>query len=382
MSPHARPCRAAPASHGLPALAVESTGLAGVAEGLRGAGGLGVDRHCCRADVVVVNRLPAFPMAIPIWDTLPTDADCACRLVVRLAGGGNQKGKRTKGGSGDDRKLRGRVIYGWQYHADGTRLPNAQPPGPASLQKPLGVDFFTEVTKVYLGDADVRDITDAQMERLKCLTQLDALYVRSRRVTDAGAKCIAEMPRLKELFLCDTEVTDAVLESIEHFTQLELLFLRSAKITDAGLNRLKGLVLLRRLYLGGTQVSDAGLENLKGLTRLDTLELRGTRVTDAVLENIKGLSHLRIFDLSATRITDAGLQKHLKVLAELETLNLDNTQVTDGGLEHLKDLINLRVLELAGSQVTYAGVEKLRQALPNCRIESSAIPSLIYTPAP
>lgn len=79
-----------------------------------------------------------------------------------------------------------------------------------------------------------------------------------------------------------TRITDAELERLKVLTQLRELNLRHANnITDAGLAHLTALKHLQVLNLWFTDVTDAGLKHLKGLTELRTLNLRVTDVTDA-----------------------------------------------------------------------------------------------------
>jgi hypothetical protein len=109
--------------------------------------------------------------------------------------------------------------------------------------------------------------------------------------------------------LTGTKVTDAELEHLKGLSQLQELYLLCTKVTDAGMERLTGLSQLQWLWLGGTKVTDAGLEHLKGLSQLQRLDLRNTQVTDAGLEHLKGLSHLRLLHLDDTQVTDAGIKK-------------------------------------------------------------------------
>ena len=125
--------------------------------------------------------------------------------------------------------------------------------------------------------------------------------------------------------LTSAEFTDAGLEHLKGLTQLQSLNLMSTKVTDAGLEHLKGLTQLRSLDLGNTKVTDAGLEHLKGLTQLQTLDLGNTKVTDAGLEHLKGLTQLQSLDLGNTEVTDAGLE-HLKGLTQLRSLDLRQHQ--------------------------------------------------------
>ena len=107
----------------------------------------------------------------------------------------------------------------------------------------------------------------------------------------------------------------------------------------------------------------------------DVLEVRaiGADLDNAGLEPLKELTGLQMLYLNGTKVTGAGLE-HLNGLANLQWLDLNGTKVTDAGLEHLKGLTNLEELDLSDTQVTAQGVESLRQALPNCIIDSYSVP--------
>jgi Leucine-rich repeat (LRR) protein len=165
------------------------------------------------------------------------------------------------------------------------------------------------------------------------------------------------------------QADDAGLAHLKTLTSLHTLDLSYTKVSDAGLVHLKGLNNLMQLGLHGTQVSDAGLVHLKGLTKLTWLGLIDTRLSDAGLEHLKGLTNLRVLGVFGPEVSDAGLI-HLQGLTELRTLDLRSTKVSNAGLKRLKTLTNLTFLDLKGTKVTAAGVAALRQALPQCRIES------------
>ena len=65
------------------------------------------------------------------------------------------------------------------------------------------------------------------------------------------------------LSLAHTQITDAGLEHLEGLTNLQKLWLEGAQVTDAGLVHLKGLTNLRELHLRDAQVTDAGVKDLQ-----------------------------------------------------------------------------------------------------------------------
>ncbi|MGO8688755.1 MAG: leucine-rich repeat domain-containing protein [Thermoguttaceae bacterium] len=218
-------------------------------------------------------------------------------------------------------KAGGFVLYDYEFDPSGNPIPAAKPPGPSWLRKPLGDDYFADVTVV---DLHGQEVSDAGLEHLKGLAQLRGLE------------------------LCGTKVSDVGLEHLKALTQLRWLQLDGTQVSDAGLVHLKGFTQLQELFLGGTQVSDAGLENLRGLTKLQSLSLGLTQVSDAGLEHLKGLTQLQELSLGGTQVSNAGLV-HLMGLTQLQTLYLGCTKVSDAGARDLqKALPNVRIMRQEG----------------------------------
>jgi len=128
----------------------------------------------------------------------------------------------------------GNVGYDWEFDASGNLLPNAQPSGPAWLRNAFGDDFFSHV---------------------------DFVGFNAEQVTDAWFADLEEFPQLQGFM--GTRVTDAGLEHLKGLTQLQWLNLTGTRVTDAGLKHLKGLGQLRLLDLENTQVTDAGGKKLQ-----------------------------------------------------------------------------------------------------------------------
>jgi hypothetical protein len=63
--------------------------------------------------------------------------------------------------------------------------------------------------------------------------------------------------------LTGTQVTDAGLEHLKRLGQLQLLYIGHTQVTDAGLEHLKGLSQLKQLSLGGTKVTKSGIKKLQ-----------------------------------------------------------------------------------------------------------------------
>jgi hypothetical protein len=234
------------------------------------------------------------------------------------------------------RKSVGWVGYKYQVGPFGQLIPNATPPNPAWLRKMLGDDFFADVISVGVN-------------------------------TDRGAEILTQFDRLQFARL-ELYVTDAGMEHVAGLSQLQGLDLGSSEVTDAGLHHIQRLSGLRRLTLP-PRVTDAGMRYLADLGQLQVLLVVGKSVTDAGLEHLKGLRQLETLNVGLNPVTGCGLAR----LNQLRVLYLGYAPITDDDLEKLRELKNLQRMDLrpgayGGIRFTKEGVAKLRQALPNCNI--------------
>jgi Leucine-rich repeat (LRR) protein len=174
-------------------------------------------------------------------------------LAVRM-----QRVRRQREAVAAIKKVGGCIQY--DYESKGNWIRNPVLPGPIWARRLLGDDFFINVIWVNL-----------------CNT----------RITDAVMECVEGLGEIQELDLSSTRITDAGIEHLKRSTQLQYLFLADCKITDAGLRHLKGLTRLKLLSLDDTKVTDAGLEHLQGLTQLQELDLYGTQVTNEGIRRLQ-----------------------------------------------------------------------------------------------
>jgi hypothetical protein len=218
-------------------------------------------------------------------------------------------------------------------------------------------------------DLHRRRFSDAGMERLSGLQDVQVLNLESTRISDAGLVHLRGLLELEELDLGTTDVTDAGLRELQGLKKLRKLNLQNTPAGDATLLGLKGLTNLRDLGLFGTPVGDRGLEVLREFKDLECLNLGATAVSDTGLSNIhpQAAVRLRELNLQGTQITDQGMQTIAK-FRNLEVLELRNTPVTDAGLDCLRTLTRLKELYLAGTEVTDSAAADLNQILTDVKI--------------
>ena len=186
----------------------------------------------------------------------------------------------------------------------------ATSPVPKWLIDRVGLDYFHHVTSVRFFDwrtSSKRPVSDATLEDVAKLSQLERLEVLQSRVTDDGLVLLRQLPRLRQLSLQETLVTDDGLVQLAGLSHLEELDLGDNNLTDAGIAQLKGLTGLKTLWLDINPIEGGGLTILKGCPRLENLDLNETKATDSGMECFDSLRSLRRLSLKRTAITDAGL---------------------------------------------------------------------------
>ena len=149
-------------------------------------------------------------------------------------------------------------------------------------------------------------------------------------LTDAGLAHLKEWTAVRVLDLSGTNISDAGLENLRGLAEVETVFLAFTKIKGDGLAHLAALPRLANLDLSKTAIADQALAHLRGLQTLQTLSLNDVPITDEGVRHLASLSRLRRLDLAGTQVTDDGLV-HLQGLAELRFLSLNYAPVTAAG---------------------------------------------------
>lgn len=105
---------------------------------------------------------------------------------------------------------------------------------------------------------------------------------------------------------------DADVEKLKPLSQLRYVSLQKTQVSDVALEHLKGFNELKGIGFDGTSITDNGLVHLKRFTKLKYLSISHTDVTDAGLEHLKGLSQLESIGLKRTKVTRAGVSSLVK----------------------------------------------------------------------
>lgn len=193
------------------------------------------------------------------------------------------------------------------------------------------------------------------------LTELD---LSGTKITDASMQSIAILRELEILHLRDTSVTNAAIKSIIGLKQLSSLDVSRTAIAEGVGRLLSEMCSLRRLYADETSFADDDLDQISTLFDLEFLSLMSTSVTDAGAQSLKELQNLRYLCLDNTRIAD-GCLPQIGRLSCLETLDLCRTKITALHIDHLRKLKKLKNLAVLKTKVKRDEIETLRAHLPD-----------------
>jgi hypothetical protein len=231
-------------------------------------------------------------------------------------------------------------------------------------------------------------MTDAVLVRLAAVDHLTHLALGgSRQVTDAGLQHLARMSQLEALNLTGCNITDRGLEVLRHLPRLrwfELTWQRG--VTDAGVANLRFCDRLERVDLMGSATGDGAIEALQGKFNLLFFK-SGRLVTDAGLRFLQNFPMLKKWHgttpigpsgwsddqepgarlLIDGPFTNAGLESlaGLEGVAELD-LFWNVTGITSDGFAHLVNLPNLAVLGADGKLSDNRSMQHMA-ALPRLR---------------
>lgn len=210
---------------------------------------------------------------------------------------------------------------------------------------------------------DGRDVTDAGLEAIAKLDQLETLYLHRSAGTDAGLAHLSGLENLRSLNIrMSPQYTEAGLkhfENLRHLSRLEY----SGEITGEGLKHLRNLRKLRHLQFAAGRLSAKSLGVLTKLPRLNSLSLIGGTVDKAAMSQIAAIGNLQYLEFSKTKFPGDALLL-IGRCQKLKTLSFRSIPVKDPVLDEIAKIDTLKFLTLFQTEVTATGVETL-SSLPN-----------------
>ncbi|GAA4429744.1 hypothetical protein [Bremerella cremea] len=156
-------------------------------------------------------------------------------------------------------------------------------------------------------------VTDRDLALVTGLPELRVLDLRGTQITDAALEHLKDLPQIQELYVGGSVVTD---------TEPTLFH---ARFTDHAVDPLVKLTTLKVLSLAKTDIGDPAVAQLPALPQLEVLFLLGTKVTDDCVESLAQMKSLRELYLQETAVTPAALEKLRAELPDTKILPLDES---------------------------------------------------------
>jgi Leucine-rich repeat (LRR) protein len=196
-----------------------------------------------------------------------------------------------------------------------------------------GERYSTSLTSL---DLEYRDLTDADIEPLRHMTNLTELFLRGNEISDISP--LAALTNLTTVGLSDTGIGD--ISALAGLTDLKQMAVSGNQVSD--ISPLAGLTNLDSLLLGGNQIRDIGL--LAGLANLTELDVSSNGISD--IGPLAGLAHLERLDAGGNQISDIG---PLAGLTNLTSLVLYSNSIRD--IDALAGLADLSWLDIDSNRI-------------------------------
>ncbi|MEX2261169.1 MAG: hypothetical protein WD696_04420 [Bryobacteraceae bacterium] len=207
-------------------------------------------------------------------------------------------------------------------------------------------EHLSQMKKLKSLDVGFSRVNDDGFDALAGLEELEELHIGGDKMSGLALPLLRLLPALKHLDVNGSQrtdsgrwglmLTDANIESISALTQLEVLNMGGAIVSDVGMTALKPLTILHTLDLSRMEITAKGLEPLAGLPKLRRLNLWGsTRIDDNAAQYLLGMKSLEILDLGDTSVTDALLDR-LEGMKQLKVLLVGGTKVTPEGVKRFR----------------------------------------------
>jgi hypothetical protein len=171
------------------------------------------------------------------------------------------------------------------------------------LLRHIGV--LKELKRLDLSDAQIDDHGLREIAHLP----LVELWLQNTNITDASAETLSQFKSLDFLQLNANRLTDAFLERLETLPQLENFGLRGTRVTSAGMKYISHHPKIKDLDLYSTVIDDAGVLSLVDCQSLVSIGLSSTKVTDRVFEHLAKFPNLEDADLHASPVTTEAVRE-------------------------------------------------------------------------
>ncbi len=128
-----------------------------------------------------------------------------------------------------------------------------------------GIAHLKDLKRLRVIHLDHSRVTDRALGALAQLPALEEMALQSNQFTDRGLDLLRGNRSLKKLCvgLGQGKITDAGMEPVATLANLELLDIQGSEVTDAGLERLEAMPNLKEIWASRTRITAGGANRIK-----------------------------------------------------------------------------------------------------------------------
>ena len=147
-----------------------------------------------------------------------------------------------------------------------------------------GVAALAGLTELRSFRASGSSLTDQAVDTIVRFEKLERLYLQRTNITDDGMPKLASLKQLRTLYV-ESSITDAGIDALKDLPNLEVLGIGGPNITDAGVAKIAELKGITNLFLDDSNITDDCVADLIRLRRLVFLTIKNTKITQEGMQD-------------------------------------------------------------------------------------------------
>jgi hypothetical protein len=275
------------------------------------------------------------------------------------------------------RSIGANVRYDIDVGEFGYETASARVAPPGRIETNLGIDYVHNVAMVFLVSHSSPFPKDEVLNSLRCFPRLRFLYLYARDLTDDDLAAICKQGELESLKISIPGVTPPGLRHLRDLKILTKLELQEFALNEDAAVEIAQLTGLTRLSISPHQVEVDGLATIATMRGLNELRVfPDDPITDEQVACLASMSQLHALSLSPCfELSDESFER-LAGMNGLRRLSLGNLKLNERKIAALATMQGLKGLELWSDGADHEPIDlnPLRQALPNCPIETDLRP--------
>ena len=218
---------------------------------------------------------------------------------------------------------------------------------------------WKKLKKLHISGLNSSDDLFAAIGAITSLTSL-SIYGENG-ITQSQVKLLNKLTNLENVHLPWAKKTMELLQAASTWRKLKSVYARDEKLNDSQIEALANFPGLEHLYLSGNRLTDKAFDTVSKLQRLQNLNLSENPIEGRKLDTLALLPNLTDLQLNNAAISDEALISNPPRSNSVTTLGLANNKAISGpGLSALSNMTALQKVDLGGTCITDSGLKNLQ----------------------